>query len=398
MIVKIADTLLDSNTTYRISFGNAIKDLHENNIFKNYTYTFSTGSYFDSLTLAGKAINAATGLPDTGGVIVVLYDAKENDSAVVRHKPKYVTTADATGAFIFKGLPKKKFRIYALKDPNSNLIYDGPGESIGFLDNTVVSGDTSQPPILLRMFEEPDTAAKTNKDTVLSIKKNTKSDPAKEPFSYSVNIDTTNPAKRTFDIRKLDSTKPIILYFNHLPVLNKDRISLSYDSSGVSKIAAIVFNTDTAHPTTIKISTDWLENTTYTLRLAKGFCKDTGGKEAQPSKYIFKTLEDEDYGKISLHLPQKYDNPEFILQVSTDRDTVYQKPVMDTIINLNWLRPNKYTFRIIVDKNHNGKYDIGNLFEKKQPEEVIPYPGGLTLKAGWDNTIDFEQKPAAKKK
>jgi len=32
--VKIEDTLLQENTTYRISFGNAIRDVHEGNIFK----------------------------------------------------------------------------------------------------------------------------------------------------------------------------------------------------------------------------------------------------------------------------------------------------------------------------------------------------------------------------
>src|SRR5665213_328887 len=39
VVVKIVDSLLDSNTTYRISFGNAIKDLHEGNPFSKYTYT-----------------------------------------------------------------------------------------------------------------------------------------------------------------------------------------------------------------------------------------------------------------------------------------------------------------------------------------------------------------------
>jgi hypothetical protein len=51
--------------------------------------------------------------------------------------------------------------------------------------------------------------------------------------------------------------------------------------------------------------------------------------------------------------------------------------------------------RIIVDENKNGKWDTGDLFEKRQPENVIPYKEGIPMKAGWDMTIDFEprQKP-----
>ena len=63
------------------------------------------------------------------------------------------------------------------------------------------------------------------------------------------------------------------------------------------------------------------------------------------------------------------------------------------MVNLSQLHPAKYSFRIIVDKNRNGKWDSGNLFGKLQPEEVIPYRETLNLKAGWENIIDFEQKP-----
>lgn len=50
--LTLPDTLLRPNTTYRIRLGTAVRDLHEDNPFRDYTYTFSTGSYFDSLTLA----------------------------------------------------------------------------------------------------------------------------------------------------------------------------------------------------------------------------------------------------------------------------------------------------------------------------------------------------------
>ena len=114
VVLKIVDSLLEENTTYRVSFGSAIRDLHEGNAYPNYTYTFSTGRFFDSLQLSGKVINALTGLPDTGSITISLYNAAENDSAIVRNKPRYITRTDAMGNFTFKGLPRRSFRIYAV--------------------------------------------------------------------------------------------------------------------------------------------------------------------------------------------------------------------------------------------------------------------------------------------
>jgi len=50
VVIKFKDTL-EPNTTYTLNFGNAIKDVNEGNPAKNFTYIFSTGSTFDSLTL-----------------------------------------------------------------------------------------------------------------------------------------------------------------------------------------------------------------------------------------------------------------------------------------------------------------------------------------------------------
>src|SRR5437773_1032931 len=52
VIVKFKDSL-EPNTTYTLNFGNAIRDINEGNILKNFTYIFSTGPSFDSLMLCG---------------------------------------------------------------------------------------------------------------------------------------------------------------------------------------------------------------------------------------------------------------------------------------------------------------------------------------------------------
>ncbi len=387
--VKIVDSLLEDNTTYRISFGRAIKDLHEGNVFANYNYTFSTGGYFDSLQLSGNVIIAATGMPDTGDVYVMLYYASRSDSAVVREKPKYVAKTDRNGNFSLKGLPSRKFRMYALKDANSNMIYDGPPELIGFYDGIIRPGDTVLQPFTLKVFKEIDTARSTN-DT-LDLKKsffgNSKS-AAKQGLSYTVPVDTSDAKKRTFDINL-----PLNITFSRPPgPIAANRIHLEHDSEGVKVEVPISVVLDTAKKNIVHINAQWKENTVYNLRLQKGFAKDTSGSDVLPSRYTFRTRRDEDYGKIQVHLPSSYQGRQHVLMVCVDQDTLYQKPVLDTIVNLTRLRPGTYTFRVIIDKNENGKWDPGNLFLKIQPEEVIPYSNALMLKAGWEHIIDFEQK------
>lgn len=387
--VKIADTLLEPYTTYRISFGNAIKDLHEGNPFKSYTYTFSTGPYFDTLSLRGKIINAGTGLTETDAVLVGLYDTDESDSAVVRHKPKYVIKSEG-GKFAFKGLPERKFWIYAMKDANNNMTYDGPvkGEMIAFNDSSVIPGiDSLVKPIRLRLFAEvPDTSIKA--DQGLGKKKmgvaSTKSKERK--LVYTLNVDTSDVTKKTFDL-----TKDIEISFSDSFYLNKGKIALTYDSAGIAVTPLYTIKQDSTH---LRITSAWAADKVYTLKLAKGFARDTADEEFAPSKHIFRTWDEDNYGKLIMHLPSRYGKDSlYIFRAITGTDTVYQKVVTDTVFKIVRLKPGQYSLAVIVDKNKNGKWDTGDLFNKIQPEEVIPYEEALTLKAaGWDTVIDFEQK------
>jgi hypothetical protein len=404
VVVKIEDSLLEDNTTYRISFGNAVRDLHENNPFTGYTYTFSTGSYFDSLQLAGTVIDAITGMPDTSGLTVVLHRSGENDSAIVRRRPRYKVSTDSKGNFIFKGLPGRSFRMYAIKDDNENLIYDGGGEKIAFSDSLVFPADSVLRPVRLLLFTEvPDSSSVTD-----SVKTEKKGMRLKDRFAkvdtnlvFSVNLDTSDVSKRSFDL-----TDSIKLRFNKYTLVSNDSIRITRDSAGSEISVPFLLRKDSLTSGVLCILARYAENTVYTLHLNGGFAKDTLGHSATPGVYRFRTFNDDDYGKITLNLPAKYYGaasgkaavntaqtgaPDYILTALAGEEVVYSKRVTDTVVFFKRVRPAKYTFRIIADKNRNGKWDAGDLFSKRQPEEVIPGPQPLVLKASWEHTIDFEQ-------
>ena len=132
--VKLKDTL-EKNTTYTLNFGDALRDVNEGNIYKNFTYTFSTGSYLDSLELSGKVLLAENGRTDT--TLIVMLHTSADDSIVVKEKPRYITKLDGKGRFHFKNLPPQTFYIYALKDEGITRRYLSGKQLFGFADKPV---------------------------------------------------------------------------------------------------------------------------------------------------------------------------------------------------------------------------------------------------------------------
>ena len=137
LIIKFKEPL-KPDATYSISFGEAIKDLHEGNIFKDYSYVFSTGENIDTLTLEGKLLQSVDHKP-SADFYVMLYcnDTISLDSLPYISKPYYATKSDKEGKFKLSGLKDSDYLIFALKDENSNLRFDLPNESIAFLDSLV---------------------------------------------------------------------------------------------------------------------------------------------------------------------------------------------------------------------------------------------------------------------
>jgi hypothetical protein len=388
--ITIPDSLLEHETTYRITFGNAIRDLHEGNIFQISGYTFSTGAFFDSLALRGNVVEANTGLPDTAA-FVLLYPAAAGDSGVVRRKPSYVTHVDAKGAFQFLGLPSRSFRVYSLHDANSNLTFDGGKEWIGFLDSLVRPGDTLVPPILLRSFQEPEAdtgkaAADAGDDAFGRLSGALAKASAPPPGGYSVMVDTSDIKRRTQNL-----ANPLEIRFGRRlsAPLNKDKIFLSVDSAGVSLEEAFRIEGDSSG-LNYKLLFRWREDAVYTMRLQKGFAKDSAGTDLLPGRYSFRTRRDEDYGKLTIHLPGRFYGSQYIFQLRRDNDSVYSAPVRDSNLSFLRLEPGNYSMRVIVDSNKNGVWDPGDLFLRRQPERVIPYTQPIMLKAGWEQQIDFD--------
>lgn len=133
VIINIESPLMDS-TTYGINFYEAITDLNEGNLLKNFLFEFSTGNVFDSLYVGGNVKNAFD-FKTEKGLFIMLYEAF-NDSTPRKLKPAYISKTDEEGNFFITNMKNKPYYIFALKDLNNNHLFDLPNEQIAFSEKT----------------------------------------------------------------------------------------------------------------------------------------------------------------------------------------------------------------------------------------------------------------------
>ncbi|MCX6245151.1 MAG: Ig-like domain-containing protein [Bacteroidetes bacterium] len=139
ILISLNDSL-QPNTTYSVNFGEAIADLTESNILHDYSYTFSTGNYIDSLSLTGKIISAFDLTPQKD-VYAMLYvnenDTLPLDSLPLHVAPYYMAKTRENGEFSFRNLRDVPYLLFGLKDLNGDYFANPPVEKIAFYDSLV---------------------------------------------------------------------------------------------------------------------------------------------------------------------------------------------------------------------------------------------------------------------
>ena len=161
MTIELRDTL-QANTTYTIDLGDAVQDNNEGNPLENLSLTFSTGDHIDTMKVMGTLLNAKDLEPVTGAFVGIyaldedgIFPArgKEGDSlqlaidSIVALYPDSIFSlrpferagkTDSYGRFTISGVGPGKYRMYAVKDGNTNYMYDVNTEDIAFVDSLII--------------------------------------------------------------------------------------------------------------------------------------------------------------------------------------------------------------------------------------------------------------------
>lgn len=364
--IKIKDTL-EPNTTYSINFGNALKDINEGNIAKDFTYLFSTGRRLDTNSVSGKVVLAETGKIDS--TLIVVLHKNLDDSAVVKERPRYFARLDGNGVFHFRNLAAGTFAVYAIPNDYAKH-YDDTTKLFAFADTPVNS--TNNEPLTLHAYQLP------KRDTVSAKVKaaptNTKTKEDKQ-LRFQINLDAG----------RQDILKNLEITFNKkITTYDSTKIVLLGPDSG--KVANYKIVQDTGK-TKYSLKYKWPENTKYTLIVRKGaFADSSGATLLRDDTTRFSTKRTEDYGSVRL----RFKNLDFaknpVLQIVQNDKIVDSIPLSQNEWSNKLYEPGEYDIRILYDTNKNGKWDPGRFFGKHiQPEIVVTISTKLTVRSNWDN-------------
>ena len=439
--IKIKDTL-QPNTTYSLNFGQSIQDNNEGNVYPQFKYIFSTGSYIDSLSISGTIQDALEAKSDNF-VTVMLYEMNEKytDSTIYKEKPRYVTnTLDSASTFKIENIKAGTYQLIALKDRNNNFMYNPGKDKIAFHKEAIVVG-TANESYNLKLFQEtldlksfkPAQASGNRaimgfegdpKDAKIVVKNG--SETLKTIFTKLPDKDSVQvwfqPVKA--DSLQLNFAKGAYSkdYVFKLKEQKKDSLSFSAKPSGSiqfrqnfeltssiplttfdkTKITlvdkdsiAVNFTTDYdafSQKLVFKFSKEPEQK--YSMRLLPGALTDFYEHKNDTLNYTFSTRGTSDYGNLTLKLENVKSFP-VIVQLTDGKGKVldYEYLEKEPVATFNLILPGVFIVRIIYDTNGNKKWDAGNYMNKTQSEEVIYFPKELTVRDNWDVNETFTLSP-----
>lgn len=381
--IKWKDTL-QPNTTYSVAFGKAIRDINEGNILKDFTYTFSTGAYLDSLHFFGKIVLAATGKTDST-MIAMLY-TNMDDSAVIKDKPRYITHCDSGGNFMFNHLPAGTYALYGLKDESGTKKYLSKSQLFAFASGPVTVSLQSKPALL---YAYADTSAAANGNRA-PVKKTVPKPAATQPkagekvvkrLQFSLNLSGSG----------LDLKTNLILQFTN-PLKNFDSTKIRLTDDKFTDIKGVSFMEDSSRKK-ITVLTAWSIDKHYNLIATKDFAEDTlGNKLLKIDTLSFKTKSESDYGSLRIRFTNLDLSRHPVIQFMQGDAIIFSHALNNKLFSEKLFLPGEYDLRILYDDNQNGVWDPGQFFKiHQQPEKVqlLTNKKKITVKANWDNEQDF---------
>ncbi|MDH4223514.1 MAG: Ig-like domain-containing protein [candidate division Zixibacteria bacterium] len=135
-LILSTSQVLEKNRTYVITIGTNAKDLHNNKMEKSHSFAFSTGTKLDSGFISGRVFFKSS--PEKGVSIWCYSVVKEIESGFgypepdpKREKPIYVTLSGENGEYRLSYLAEGKYRLFAVKDLNGDLLWDPDKELLG---------------------------------------------------------------------------------------------------------------------------------------------------------------------------------------------------------------------------------------------------------------------------
>ncbi len=374
--IRLKDSL-HPNTTYAIDFGKALKDVNEGNVYKNFTYVFSTGGTLATGKLSGKVQLAETGTADS--TLIVILHKNLNDSAIKKIKPDYYARIDSGGNFRFRFLENGTYNIYVLPNDYTKR-YDDSTKMFAFFNEPVTVGDTVVPePIMLYAYNE----YKPDKSSNNFSSQSSNTSGKKKPVDTTKSITFTSNLERD----QQDLLSDLVLSFQK-PLEHFDSSKISFTDTNFHTITNYKIVADTSL-TNFSLQYPWKENQYFKLIVQKdAFIDSTGKMLAKNDTLNIKTNSESNYGSIRLRFTNLDLSRNPVLQIIQSDKIVDSVLLTKTEFFRQLYKPGDYNIRILYDADKNMTWTPGSFELKKQPEITIHIQRKITIKQNWDNEVN----------
>ena len=441
VFLKFIDTL-DVNTTYTINFGNSIKDNNENNPLTFFSYTFSTGETIDSLYVKGNISDAYDIVTDEY-VSIHLYriDSTLNDSIIFNKRPTYISNSLDSTSYTFKNIREGKYLIVAMKDVDNNYFFDPFYDKIGFIDSLITLPKDSI--IDFKLFKE-ETELIWDKPHFLNSEKigfgyygkldfnklvidSSLPDSVDYTFTKEIEKDTiylwltrNSFDSLNFNLIEKDTTKLTTVKFDRKRDTLIDSLSINAKTANVIHLResfklssnipikkiedslisirdidsiSVAFATslnDNLDEIDIKFEVSPSDN--YRIFILPNAIRDIKGVTNDTLQFNLVSQALEDYGNIYLDVIRNSQSKFILHLLNSNGDIIreYNNVNQNSTFNFDYIRPGKYTFRLIEDLNDNNLWDTGNYLKRVKPEPVYYFPSELEVRANWDLNETFD--------
>ena len=441
VFLKFIDTL-DINTTYTINFGNSIKDNNENNPLTFFSYTFSTGETIDSLYVKGNISDAYDIVTDEY-VSIHLYriDSTLNDSIIFNKRPTYISNSLDSTSYTFKNIREGKYLIVAMKDVDNNYFFDPFYDKIGFIDSLITLPKDSI--IDFKLFKE-ETELIWDKPHFLNSEKigfgyygkldfnklvidSSLPDSVDYTFTKEIEKDTiylwltrNSFDSLNFNLIEKDTTKLTTVKFDRKRDTLIDSLSINAKTANVIHLResfklssnipikkiedslisirdidsiSVAFATslnDNLDEIDIKFEVSPSDN--YRIFILPNAIRDIKGVTNDTLQFNLVSQALEDYGNIYLDVIRNSQSKFILHLLNSNGDIIreYNNVNQNSTFNFDYIRPGKYTFRLIEDLNDNNLWDTGNYLKRVKPEPVYYFPSELEVRANWDLNETFD--------
>ena len=143
-----------------------------------------------------------------------------------------------------------------------------------------------------------------------------------------------------------------------------------------------------------QVRAPWKLGGQYTLTIPEGAITDVAGLSNDSIIGKYTVLDPEKFATVLIHVRGRDDGTKYIVQLLDGNNALKQekRDVVTGDVRFNYVPAGEIKFRVIEDRNGNGKWDSGNVVERLQPERAEIYANDqgedtFATKTNWE--IEF---------